>query len=145
MRDKAYLCHRKGIVFGHISANAGQSVKNRDGREPFQLNLSYRDCGSIFCDHSGASECSAVTVAPISRRIHTSRPKRGLDYDSIPMGRTLNAQPQQCVLEFRNRLSDLCEHNRCAGISPTLTPMPVLVFKHDTCGSYQYTPKSYTR
>ena len=29
-------------------------------------------------DHSGASDCSAVTVVPLSHRIHTSRSKRGL-------------------------------------------------------------------
>ena len=40
---------------------------------------------------------------------------------------------------FRNRLSDLCEHNRCAGIYPTLTPMPMPVFKRDAYGSYWHT------
>lgn len=50
-----------------------------------------------FCDHSGASDCSAVTVAPLFHRILTSQSKRGLDYNSIPMGRTLIAQPQECA------------------------------------------------
>lgn len=46
---------------------------------------------------------------------------------------------QKCVLEIRNRLSDLCEHNRCVGTYPTLTPMPVPVFKREACGSYWHT------
>lgn len=47
--------------------------------------------------------------------------------------------PEVCVLEIRNRLSNLCEHNRCAGIYPTLTPMPMPVFKRDAYGSYWHT------
>ena len=40
---------------------------------------------------------------------------------------------------FRNRLSDLCKHNRCAGTCPTLTPMPVPMFKRDAFGGYWHT------
>ena len=58
----------------------------------------------------------------------------GLRFD--PDGSNTIAQPQKCVLEIRNRLSDLCEHNRCAGTYPTLTPMPMPMFKRDACGSY---------
>ena len=51
---------------------------------------------------------------------------------------TYRTTPKVCAW-FRNRLSDLCEHNRCAGTYPTLTPMPVPVFKRDAYGSYWHT------
>lgn len=91
----------KKTYLRHITAIAGQSVKNRGWRKPFQLSLSYRNCGGIFCNHSGASDCSAVTFAPLSHRIHTSRPKSGLTlYDSTPMGRTLSHNPKSVCLKF---------------------------------------------
>lgn len=43
-----YFAIENETIRGHISAIAEQSVKNQDGRKPFQLSLSYRDCGGIF-------------------------------------------------------------------------------------------------
>jgi len=50
--------------------------------------LCWENYSGIFFDHSGVSDCSAVTVAPLSHRIYTSQSKRGLDNDSIHKDRT---------------------------------------------------------
>ena len=46
--------------------------------------------------------------------------------------------PEVCAW-FRNRLSNLCEANQCAGNCPKFTPMPMPVFKRNACGSYWHT------
>lgn len=72
-----YFAIENETIRGHISAIAEQSVKNQDGRKPFQLSLSYRDCGAYFCDHSGALDCSAVTVLTISAAYISHSPRVG--------------------------------------------------------------------
>ena len=111
--------------------------------EQSELCHRYKDCSGIFCDHSGASDGSVMTVASLSRRIHTSLPKRGRTMirpirvghlSHNPNSVYLISQPDTQVM----RIQSVC------GYFPMLTPMPVPIFKHDTCGGYQCTPTSHT-
>ena len=128
------------IISGYITAIAGHSVKNRSWRKPFQLSLSYRDCGGKFCDHSGASDCSAVTVVTISAACISHSPRVG----SLSMIRPhkvgqLTHNPESVCLKFAAGRAKYCEPNQCAGMNPTFTLTPVPMFKRDACGSFCHT------
>ncbi len=51
----------------------------------------------------------------------------------------LTHNPESVCLKFAAGCARPCEPNRCAGTYPTLTPVPVLIFKRDACGSFCHT------